>query len=151
VAGAFPSTGPALVAGPVDDAWALHRAHVLAGRVVVLHGIDPRTILRPPTWAELLEGVGAELAYVEDHPEHAVFGVLNACRIASSCVHRDVVVSKWASAGWALREEIRWRDGIEAALRHYTGTTQRGDADVLASTRDAVVPWARAALDAAAG
>jgi len=151
VAGAFPSTGPALVTGPVDDAWALHRAHVLAGRVVVLHGTDPRTILPSPTWSELAEGLGSELDFVQEHPEHAAFGVLNACRIAWSCAHRDVVVSKWASATWAAQHEPRWRRGIEAAVRQYTQTPAPGDAGLLTAIRGEVLARARAALRDAAG
>jgi hypothetical protein len=151
LAGAFPSTGPALVTGPVDEAWALHRAHVLAGRVVVLHGTDPRTVVPAPTWPELVDGLGSELEFVEDHPEHAAFGVLNACRIAWSCAHRDVVVSKWASATWAVQQEPRWRAGIEAGVRHYTQTSAAGDAELLTAIRSEVAARARAALGDAAG
>ena len=50
-----------------DEAWALHRAHVRAGRYFLLAGIDPREIVPQPTWAELEAGLRAEMRFVEDH------------------------------------------------------------------------------------
>ena len=147
VAGAFPSSGAALVPAPVDEAWALHRAHVLAGRVAVLHGTHPAGFLRPPTWPELLDGLRAELGYVEDHPEHAAFGLLNACRIAYSAGHRDVVVSKAAAAAWASERHPDWGAAVDAALRHYTGAPAADDPALLAATHGPAVSWARAALE----
>src|SRR5687768_7070438 len=37
----------------VDTAWALHRAHWLAGRYVLLSGSEPSGLVLPPTWPEL--------------------------------------------------------------------------------------------------
>lgn len=140
VGGVFPSTGGALADGPVDGAWALHRAHVRAGRVAVLHGADPRAVLAPPTWPELLEGLRAEVAYVLEHPEHAAFGVLNACRVAWSLEHRDVVVSKPDAAAWGARARPAWAGPLTAALRAYTGRPTPGDERLLADGRATIVP-----------
>ena len=54
-----------------DEAWALHRAHVLAGRYFLVAGIDPREIVPEPTWAELEAALRAEMRFVETHPERA--------------------------------------------------------------------------------
>ncbi|MBD3370310.1 hypothetical protein GF402_08115 [Candidatus Fermentibacteria bacterium] len=35
-----------------DHSWALHREHMLAGRVIVLHGPDPSEVYPPATWPE---------------------------------------------------------------------------------------------------
>ncbi|CAN5743989.1 hypothetical protein BH18ACT15_BH18ACT15_04780 [soil metagenome] len=67
-----------------DNAWALHRAHVLAGRFFLLSGIDPRPVVRAPTWIELVEALEAELGFIRAHPEHAAYGVLNGCRVLYS-------------------------------------------------------------------
>ena len=48
------------------------------------------------------------------HPEHPAYGILNACRIAYSLVHHEVVVSKYAASQWA-------RDALPATLRPAAG------------------------------
>jgi hypothetical protein len=149
VAGAFPSTAGAVVAGPVDEAWALHRAHVHAGRVAVLHGRDPRTVLVPPTWPELLDGLSEELRYVVDHPEHAAFGVLNACRVAWSMAHRDVVVSKHEAARWGSADRPAWSPALAAGVRAYTGRPEPGDDQLLEAGRALILPAAVEALASA--
>lgn len=137
---------PTSVTGPVDDAWALHRAAVLAGRSVLLAGRDPRGLLVPPAWAELEEALRAELGYVAEHPEHAAFGVLNACRIAYSATTGDVVVSKAAAAAWGMTREAVWRPALEAGIRAYTGRPTPGDDDRLAAGRPTLLSAAEAAL-----
>jgi hypothetical protein len=149
VAGAFPSTAGAVVAGPVDDAWALHRAHVHAGRVAVLHGRDPRTVLTPPTWPEQREALAGELDYVVDHPEHAAFGVLNACRIAWSVEHRDVVVSKHEAARWGSAARPAWAAALAAGVRAYSARPHDDDERLLEEGRAAIVPAAAEALASA--
>jgi hypothetical protein len=140
------SSPPTDVHGNVDDAWALHRAAVLAGRSVLLAGRDPRHIVVPPTGTELRAALRSELGYVVDHPEHAAFGVLNACRIAYSASTGDVVVSKAAAADWGMGHEPAWRPGLEAAIRAYTGRAGPGDDDRLAVARPAVIAAAEEAL-----
>jgi hypothetical protein len=151
VGGVFPSTAGGVVAAPVDDAWALHRAAVLAGRSVLLDGRDPRGIVVAPTWAELHAALRSELDFVVGHPEHAAFGLLNACRIAYSATTKDVVVSKAAAAEWGMASEPSWRAAISAGLRSYTGRPAPGDDDLLAAGRAPIVSAAEEALRAGPG
>lgn len=81
-----------------DSAWALHRAHVLAGRFFLLSGMNPFSILPPPTWLELEQALDAEVHYIRAHPEHAAYGILNGCRVINSLRNRNVVVSKYEAA-----------------------------------------------------
>jgi hypothetical protein len=142
--GAFPSSGAALVNEATDDAWALHRAHILARRFVLLHGDDPRAILVPPTWDELAQALGVELAYVESHPWHAAYGVLNACRILCSFRSRDVVMSKYDAAHWGMTElPARWQELIAGAVRCYTRTATTSEVELVSARRGAFVAWIR--------
>ncbi len=134
-----------------DYAWALHRAHWLAGRCVVLHGPDPAAIVTTPSWAEQLAGLEAELAYLcAVPPEHDAYAVLNACRILRSLAERDVVQSKFGSAAWAI-EQLPAEHGpaIRAALRTYRGTATGSDAKTLEAARPALEAVARRQLGAA--
>jgi hypothetical protein len=146
VGGVSPSTAGGLVPAPVDDAWALHRAAVLAGRSVLLAGRDPRDIVVAPTWPELHAALRSELAFAAGHPEHAAFGVLNACRIAYSARTGDVVVSKAAAADWGMASEPSWWPALEAGVRAYTGRWEPGDDDRLAAARPAILSAAEQAL-----
>jgi hypothetical protein len=137
---------PASVTGPVDDAWALHRAHIRAGRVAVLHGADPRGVLVAPSWPELLEGLRTELHYVAAHPEHTAFGVLNACRVVWSLEHEDVVVSKWEAARWGAAAQPGWKRPLAAAVRAYTGRAGPADEAVLSEGRATLLAAAEAAF-----
>jgi hypothetical protein len=150
-AGVFPSTAGGVVAAPVDEAWSLHCAAVLAGRSVLLAGRDPRTVVVPPTWPDLHAALSSELDFVVGHPEHAAFGVLNACRIAYSASTGDVVVSKAAAADWGMAHEPAWQPALEAGIRAYTGRPAPGDDARLAAGRDAVVSAAGQALRSARG
>ncbi len=91
----------------IDDAWALHRAHWLAGQYVRLYGQEPLGLVQPPTWAELEEALRSEFLFIEQIVEEgrrdaaeAAFVVWNGCRILYSLETRDVVVSKRAAARW---------------------------------------------------
>lgn len=125
----------------VDGAWALHRAHWLAGQYVHLAGTLPHAIVLTPTWDELVAGLHREQAFSEAlvaeerlDPGHAAYALLNGCRILFSLAHRDVVVSKMASGRWALRQlDARWHAPIAAALRVYENALQPEDANELAS------------------
>ena len=120
-----------------DDAWALHRAHWLAGRCVVLHGPEPDAIVTAPTWAEQRAGLEAELVFLRRvAPEHDAYAVLNACRILRSLAERDVVQSKFGSAAWALEHlPAELGQAIQAALSAYRGTATAADAEALAAAR----------------
>jgi hypothetical protein len=134
-----PTTARELFEGPVDDAWALHRAHVLAGRVLVLDGVDPRGVLPEPSWEELADALDDEADWVLTHPEHPAFGVLNACRITWSRRTRDVVRSKYDAAAWAAEALPDLRLAVEAAVRDYTGSPELGDEAILLDAWPAVV------------
>ena len=68
----------------VDDAWALHRAHWLAGQYVPLSGASPTDFVQAPSWEELREDLQSEVSGIErfltehrDDPGHAAYAVLN--------------------------------------------------------------------------
>jgi len=103
-----------------DASWALHRAHMLAGYCIVMHGPEPREVLPAPTWRELDQGLQRERDYVERHPErYPDYCVLNLCRIMKSYAERDVVVSKRSAAHWARERYPAWAALPRAALRSY--------------------------------
>jgi len=132
-----------------DGAWALHRAHWLAGRCVVLHGPDPDAIVTAPAWAEQLAGLKAELVFLRS-ADHDAFAVLNACRILRSMADRDVVQSKFGSAAWALEHlPADLGPAIRAALNTYRGTASATDATALATARPRFEALASASLSGA--
>ncbi len=45
----------------VDSSWALHRAHIRAGRCIVLQGPDPARIYPPVSWPEVESALDEEL------------------------------------------------------------------------------------------
>ncbi len=112
----------------VDDSWALHRAHMLAGRVAVLHGPEPRAVLLPPTRAEIDEALDGELDYVRSHLEqYPDYCVLNLCRLLYSWGTGDVVTSKAAAAAWARRRFVAWKTLIDLAISSYAKQATPGD------------------------
>jgi hypothetical protein len=115
-----------------DDAWALHRAHVLAGRYFLIAGIDPREIVPEPTGLELETALRGELEFVEAHPSVPAFGILNSARILYSFRTHDVVVSKYQAGQWALESlPAEWHEGLRAALRFYARTSHDDDARII--------------------
>jgi hypothetical protein len=115
-----------------DDSWALHRAHVLAGRYVLVAGIDPQEVVPPPTWAELDEALHDEVKFLQLAADAPAFGILNGARVLYSYAKRDVVISKYQAAQWALDSlPGTWHDGVRAALRFYSRTAVEGDDRVL--------------------
>jgi hypothetical protein len=131
-----------------DNAWALHRAHILAGRFIHLHGIDPREIVSPPTWTDLEVALDNELRFIETHPEFGAFGVLNACRLVHSFRTRDVVTSKYESAQWALGTlPAEWRGPIQASIRFYSWAASDEDLRVIEQRRPAMVAFVKDEID----
>jgi Aminoglycoside adenylyltransferase, C-terminal domain len=129
-----------------DEAWALHRAHVCAGRYFLIVGLDPRELMVEPTWEEIDTALRSELRFIVEHPQHAEFGILNACRILYTVEHGDAVVSKYASAQWArARVTKRERAAIDAAVQRYLSDSETDHA-VLASGWSALVARAQRAL-----
>ena len=139
--------------GLIDESWALHRAHLLAGRCVVLHGADPRSILPRPTWPQLESALGHELRYIEEHLDRlqtawvAPYVVCNCCRIVYSFETRDVVRSKRESVGWALKVfPPRWHHLVRAAARWYERAEEPRDQALLKAQTPAFVAFAKQRL-----
>ena len=130
-----------------DDAWALHRADVLAGRCFVVAGIDPRNIVAEPTWAELEEALLDEFHFIESHPTAPAYGILNATRILCSFAKRDVVMSKYQAGQWGLESlPAEWHDGLRAALRYYERTAVDGDDHMLAASWGPFVSYVKGSI-----
>jgi hypothetical protein len=121
--------------GLSDGSWALHRAHILAGRCIVLHGPDPRDYLPAPAWPELAAALEGEMEYVKRvldvYPHYCI---LNLCRLIYSHATRDVVISKRAAGAWARERFPRWRPAIDGAARVYDGTATEQDRALLGAT-----------------
>ena len=132
-----------------DEAWALHRAHVHAGRYASICGVDPREIVPVPAWPELDGALRAELAFIVAHPDATAFGVLNGARILASYDRRDVVLSKYEAAQWALDAlPSEWHDAVGAAVRTYERAPLPADEDTLARSWSPFTTFVRAGLPA---
>lgn len=104
---------------PTDRAWALHRAHVRAGKFVLLHGADPRTIVEPPTDEEIRRSLRDVLRDCCESSYHG-YAVLNMCRLWCSLELGDVVLSKRQAALWALGAlPQEWHPLVVEAVRWY--------------------------------
>jgi hypothetical protein len=134
----------------VDDSWALHRAHILAGRCIVLHGPDPTTVYVAPTWSEVSQALDGELDYVAHHLEqYPDYCVLNLCRLVYSWEAGDVVTSKAAAAAWASRRFPAWKPLIDLALKSYAKQTSAADRVILLAGAADLYPIATHEIDAA--
>lgn len=135
--------------GMRDEAWALHRAHWLAGRCIVLAGPRPAEIVPVPTWAEQRSGLAAELVFAANTDKSGdAYTVLNCCRILRSLAEHDVVQSKFGSARWALEHlQAQYATAILAAMNRYRGAATDADHAVVAAGRE---PLLRAAAQALA-
>ena len=132
----------------VDGSWALHCAHIRAGRCIALHGPDPRLVYPEPTWTEIEEALRGEMGYVEAHlTEYADYCILNLCRLMYSHETRDVVVSKTAAAAWALDQFSEWRTLIEAAQASYAGRATPEDCEAMKARIGALLDFARTRIE----
>jgi len=123
-----------LVPGLCDQAWALHRAHWIARRCVVLYGPEAASYLPRPTWPELEWALESEMSYVKAHLLDApAYGVLNLCRLVYSFSTHEVAVSKRGCAAWALERFPEWRPLMIAAVRAYDRRASESDRDRLSS------------------
>jgi len=146
-------------AGRRDTAWALHRAHWLAGQYVQLHGLAPAEIVPAPTWAELEIDLNRELEHIERHvlesdndPHEAAYAIFNGSRITRSIEARDVVLSKRAAGEWALDHlPERWHPAIRAAGRAYDAQATPEDAELLAREMSPFVAMVRERMLARGG
>jgi hypothetical protein len=121
-----------------DNAWALHRAHIHAGRYLSLHGADPRGIVPPASWHELEEALRSELAYIRDHlHQYPDYCILNLCRLVYSFETREVIISKAQASEWALDGLPKWVGLVELARKSYLGQATPTDRErMLAEVRD---------------
>lgn len=119
---------------PVDAAWALHCAHIRAGRCIVLTGPDPLGLYPVPSWQEIEAALYGEIRYVDGHLGNApAYCVLNACRLMYSFETKNVVISKREAARWAIGTlPSRWHELVAAAVRVYRGEARRVDHTCLA-------------------
>ena len=145
--------------GRRDTCWAIHRAHWLAGRYVILHGAEPADIVIPPTWDELSHELDRELEHIERHvvegdtdPYEATYAILTGSRILRALASRDVVISKRAAGAWALEHlPARWHDALQTAVRSYDGQGTANDARLLATEMSPFVSYVRGHLPATTG
>lgn len=115
-----------------DDAWALHCAHIRAGRCIVLCGPDPTTIYPEPSTSAIAEALGGELRYVAEHlSKYPDYCVLNLCRLIYSHRTGNVVVSKFGAAAWAIGKIPQWRALIDTALTSYAGNATDEDRNAM--------------------
>lgn len=133
------------------ETWALHRAHWLAGRYVLLHGKTPDEVVLRPTWAELERGLRLELEHLERHVDagdddlyETSYAILNGSRILYSTRNRDVVISKREAGAWAQKHlPARWHRAIRAALRAYDGEATAADLRALRAAMGPLVVMAK--------
>jgi hypothetical protein len=127
-----------------DKSWALHRQHIRAGRVLALHGPDPREIYPPAVWPEIEQALEGELKYVADHlDEYPHYCILQLCRLIYSHGSRDVVVSKAQASDWAEKVFPVWRRHIELARKSYAGHATEEDRQFMLKEIRAFVEFAR--------
>ena len=137
-----------------DTAWALHRAHWLAGRYASLHGPDPAELVTAPAWPELEAELSRELEHVERHvvegdtdPFEATYALLNGSRILHALETHDVALTKRAAGSWALEHlPAQWHPALEAAIRYYEGHPAEADAAFLAAAMPPFVEFLRQRL-----
>jgi hypothetical protein len=134
----------------VDESWALHRAHILAGRCIVLYGPDPVEIYPPATWPEIEGALYGELDYVARHlGDYPDYCILNLCRLIYSFETRDVVVSKAQAAAWAHDVLPEWRRHVELARKSYARETTVEDRQFMLAEVGAFFEFARARIEQA--
>lgn len=155
--GAPPSL--AFHAGRTVTAWAIERAHWLAGQYTLLHGAPPDQLISPPTRAELAYALDRELEHIERHvyegdaadPYEATYAVWTGCRILYSLEVGTPAVSKRSAGAWALEHlPPEWHPAIRAAGRSYDGRATPGDETLLRSNMAPFVEMVRGRFPAVA-
>ena len=137
-----------------DTAWALNRAHFLAGRYAGLHGPDPATVVPPPSQHEIETDLSRELEHIERHvlegdtdPYEATYALLNGSRRLHSVETGDPAISKRAAGAWGLEHlPTRWHPALRAALRNYVGQPTPEDVNLLAAAMGPFVAFVRERL-----
>jgi hypothetical protein len=140
--------------GRRDTAWAIHRAHWLAGQYIRVSGQEPADLVAPPTWPELEVDLDRELEHIERHvvdgdtdPYEASYAILNGSRILHSIETHEVALSKRAAGKWALEHlPARWHTAIRAADRAYDNQASAEDAELIATGMGPFVAMVRERL-----
>jgi len=115
-----------------DNAWALHRAHIRAGRYITLYGEDPKEIYLPATWEELEQALHIELQFIHEHlHQYPDYCILNLCRIMYSFETRDVVISKASASEWAFEVLPEWKWLVELGRKSYVGHATSEDREMM--------------------
>lgn len=131
-----------------DDSWALHRAHVRAGRCIVLYGPDPGEIYPPASWPEIEHALYGELDYVAKHlGDYSDYCILNLCRLIHSFETRDVVVSKAQAAAWTHEALPEWRRHIKLAKKSYARQATAEDRQFMLAEVGRFFEFARARIE----
>ena len=116
----------------IDGSFALHCAHLRAGRSIVLCGPDPREVYPEPSWTELEAALDGELDYVTRHlDQYPDYCILNLCRLLYSFEARDAVTSKAAAAAWARGKFPEWERPIALALKSYAHLASPREAEAM--------------------
>jgi len=111
-----------------DNAWALHRAHIRAGRYITLHGGDPIEIYLPSTWSELEAALLEEIHFVEKNLDaYPAYCILNLCRLLYSFETRNVVISKAKASEWSFDAIPEWKRLVDLARKSYEGKATSQD------------------------
>jgi hypothetical protein len=142
-----------------DTAWAVNRAHWLAGRYVHLMGQEPAEIVLAPTWPELEGELSRELEHIERHvvegdtdPYEATYALFNGSRILHALETGNVAISKHAAGAWALEHlPGRWHPALRAAARAYAGQAEPDDAALLAAEMAPFIAMVRERLPSPEG
>jgi len=116
-----------------DESWALHCAHVRAGRYIALYGPEPLELFPSPSWPSIAAALNHEMRFIERNLMYPAYCILNLCRIMYSVLEKDVVVSKRFSGNWACQRFPRWAPLIEASLRSYERAATVEDDELLAA------------------
>lgn len=114
-----------------DESWALHCAHVRAGRYVTLQGPEPVEVFPEPSWPAIVSALDHEMHFIRENLKYPDYCILNLCRIIYSFSEHDVVVSKRFCGVWASTQYPNWGPDIRAAVRSYDGEAERGDAALM--------------------
>jgi len=132
----------------VDKSWALHREHIRAGRVIVLHGPDPKEIYPPATWPEIERALDEELKYVEEHlDQYPDYCILQLCRLIYSYETREVVVSKAQAVDWAADALPEWKLHAELARKWYARQAPEKDRQFMLTEVRALLEFARRRIE----
>ena len=125
-----------------DESWALHSAHIRAGRYITLFGPEPDEIFPVPSWEEISTALDHEIEYIKNNLNYPAYCVLNLCRIMYSYQERDVVVSKRFTGIRAIDQFPKWTTLVQAALRTYEGTNTLADESRLQADMESFLEFA---------